>query len=169
MDHEMLRWYTIINKSVPYINKKNHSPFSFSSFSFPLFPFPSFSFCYSLPHFSFFPWHHFPPSPSHSILQNIYPCKAILRNSLKAKLHNILIMLMASFLIPGTVVELVTARISPCTGRESMQRIVFLSPPGVSWLTSTAWRNLGTNDYFFKNIYTSKRKLPLRSGTLFIN
>ena len=54
----MSRQYTIINKSVPYFNKKNHCLlflffFFLSPFSFSLFP--SFSFCFSLPHFSFFP------------------------------------------------------------------------------------------------------------------
>ena len=50
----------MINRSVPYINKKNISPpfpFLLFPFPFPLFPFflfPSFSFCSSLPHFSFF-------------------------------------------------------------------------------------------------------------------
>ena len=39
MDHEMLRWYTIINQGVKYLKKKL-SPFSFSCFSFLLFPFP---------------------------------------------------------------------------------------------------------------------------------
>ena len=44
MDHEMSRQYTIINRSVPYINKKITPLFLFlcSSFSFPLFPFPFF-------------------------------------------------------------------------------------------------------------------------------
>ena len=69
----------MINRSVPYINKKISLPlFLFFIFlsPFPLFPFflfPSFSFCSSLPHISFFPRHHFPP-PGHSILHNIYPC-----------------------------------------------------------------------------------------------
>ena len=93
MDYEMLRWYTIINKSVPYINRKNHSlpfpfllfPFLLFPFSFYLFPFPFFLFPFSFPlipfpffllfpHcliFHFFPRHQSPPS--HSILQNIYP------------------------------------------------------------------------------------------------
>ena len=53
------------------LTKKITLPFSFSSFPFPLFP--SFSFCYSLPHFLFFPGNI--PPPSHSILQNIYPWK----------------------------------------------------------------------------------------------
>ena len=63
----------MINRSVPYINKKNHSPsFLFS----PLFP--SFSFCSSLPHFSVFsPAQLFPHPPSQSMLQNIYPCQDV--------------------------------------------------------------------------------------------
>ena len=60
MDHEMSRQYTIINKSVTYINKNNHSP----PFPFLLLPFPFcllFSFCFSLPNFRFFPRAPFPP------------------------------------------------------------------------------------------------------------
>ena len=45
----------MINRSMPYINKKNHSP---------PFPFPFFLLFHFVPHcliFHFFPRHHFPP------------------------------------------------------------------------------------------------------------
>ena len=49
MKHEMSRKYTIIDKSLTYINKKNHY------LTFPFLLFPSFLICYSLPIFNFFP------------------------------------------------------------------------------------------------------------------
>ena len=72
MDHEMPRQYTIINKSVPYINRKNHSPFFLFPFSFLCILLLNASFLF------FFPG-TIPPRSSHSyftkyIPLNIYFC-----------------------------------------------------------------------------------------------
>ena len=75
MDHEILRWYTIINKSVLYINKKNHSPLFL--FFFSLSPFPFFFILLLTASFFFLPG-TIPSPPSHSILRNIYPWNCIL-------------------------------------------------------------------------------------------
>ena len=65
------------------LNIKNQhllSLFFFFLSPFSLSPFPSFSFCYSLPHFSFFFPGTISPPPGHSILHNIYPCLPFIWN-----------------------------------------------------------------------------------------
>ena len=61
-----------LSTKVCHILKKT-LPFSFSSFSFPLFSFPFIFILLLTNSFFFFSPALYPP-PSHSILQNIYPC-----------------------------------------------------------------------------------------------